>query len=79
MCFYTGVPTAARDPDWRAYWNNRLLAMRRTGIMVVSRDLKYHAIEVLGPDGAIDTVEVPREKGIDIRLALDIVRMVRHG
>ncbi|MSP20265.1 MAG: NYN domain-containing protein [Alphaproteobacteria bacterium] len=77
--FYTGVPTAGRDPDWHAYWNSRLLGMRRSGTMGINSDLKYHSIKVAGPNGEIDTVDIPREKGIDVRLALDVVRMARHG
>ena len=35
--FYTGVPTADRDPRWHGYWQRRLLSMRRAGIHVESR------------------------------------------
>jgi uncharacterized LabA/DUF88 family protein len=77
--FYTGIPDAQRDPFWHAYWANRLLAMRRAGILVTTRPIRYREIETRGPDGSIDTVTATQEKGIDIRLALDIIRLGLSG
>ena len=44
---------------------------------MTKRYLRYHEEEKELPDGTTDTVYVPREKGIDLRLALDVVRMAR--
>ena len=38
---------------------------------------RYHEEERKLPDGTTETVYVPREKGIDLRPALDVVRMAR--
>jgi hypothetical protein len=73
--FYTGTPRADKDPRWHAFWHNRLLHMRRTGILVVSRELRYRSARVVCDDGSERSVEIAVEKGIDIRLALDVVRM----
>ena len=73
--FYTGTPSEAEDPKWHAYWSNRLLAMRRAGIFVTTRLLKYRKQEVLLPDGSKQIVTAAHEKGIDVRLALDVVRL----
>ena len=75
--FYTGVPTRQRDRRWHEYWTRRLTAMHRAGIDVTKRNLRYHEEERELPDGTTETVYVPREKGIDLRLALDVVRMAR--
>ena len=73
--FYTGTPRADKNPFWHGYWTNRLLGFRRGGILVTSRPIRYHTTEVELADGTIETVETPHEKGIDVRLALDAVRL----
>ena len=53
--------------------------MRRAGITVTSRSLRYRVERVLFEDGSSHEIPVQREKGIDLRLGLDVVRMARHG
>ena len=77
--FYTGVPAPQHDRRWHAYWTRRLMAMRRAGVHVTSRPLRYRRETISLPDGSDRDVFVPREKGIDLRLGLDIVRMARNG
>ena len=77
--FYTGVPSADRAPMWHGYWTRRLTAMRRAGIVVTSRHLRYRVERVRLPDGSVHEVPVEREKGIDLRLGLDVVRMARNA
>ena len=77
--FYTGVPSADRSPMWHGYWTRRLTALRRAGIVVTSRSLRYRAEEIRLPDGSILKHSVEREKGIDLRLGLDVVRMARNA
>lgn len=76
--FYTGIPGAQGEPMWQQYWSNRLLQMRRSGIMVTTRELHYHDVEVPQLDGSVKIEKVPHEKGIDVRLALDVVRLARQ-
>ncbi len=64
---------------WHGYWKNRLLAMRRSGIVVTSRTLHYRSERVDLPDGSTQDVYVAREKGVDLRLGLDAVRLARVG
>ena len=75
--FYTGVPDPRRDERWHGYWANRLLAMRRQGIAVERRPIRYHKHDIKLADGSIETEYIPREKGIDLRLGLDVVRLAR--
>lgn len=77
--FYTGTPSAAENAMWHAYWSNRLLAMRRAGIFVTSRHIRYQKEMVPLPDGTTRTVTTAHEKGIDVRLALDVIRLARHN
>jgi hypothetical protein len=62
---------------WASYWSNRVLALKRVGVLVTTRPLRYRKQEVLGPDGKIEVVTTPQEKGIDVRMALDIVSLAR--
>ena len=64
---------------WHAYWTRRLTVMRRAGIAVTSRRLRYGIEQVRLPDGATHDVPVQMEKGIDLRLGLDVVRIARNG
>ena len=49
--------------------------MGKRGIQTFSRHLKYRNQTVALPDGKATTILVGQEKGIDIRIALDVVRM----
>ena len=75
--FYTGVPAARYDEMWHGYWTNRLLAMRREGIAIESRPLRYRAHTTEHTDGSVEATYIPQEKGIDLRLGLDVVRLAR--
>ena len=77
--FYTGTPAHEHSPMWHDYWANRLLGMRRDGIIVESRPIRYRRRDVELADGSVETKYIPQEKGIDLRLALDAVRPARVG
>jgi uncharacterized LabA/DUF88 family protein len=76
--FYTGVPSAIEDPMWTAYWSNRVLALKRAGVFVTTRPIRYHKEKVIAPDGTERIVTTPQEKGIDVRIALDLVATARR-
>jgi uncharacterized LabA/DUF88 family protein len=67
--FYSGVPSRDRDPYWHEFWSKKKTRMSRSGVHVTTRPLRY-AAELL-EDGR--TVYVPREKGIDVRIAIDVI------
>jgi len=73
ICFYTGVPDAGDDPRWNRFWTNKLATMGRQGIKVFSRSLRYRNKTVDLPDGSVFSFLHGEEKGIDVRIALDIV------
>ncbi len=64
---------------WHGYWTRRLTAMRRAGIVVTIRCLRYRVERVRLPDGLVHEIPVDREKGIDLWLGLDVVRMARNA
>ena len=69
--FYTGIHDQRRDRRWYEFWSRKLQAMGTRGVSVFTRPLQY--IEVPLPDGSV--YSKPREKGIDVRIALEIVRL----
>ena len=77
--FYTGVPAREKDPKWHGFWKRRLFAMQRRGIQATGRPLRYYRAEQLSRDGSRRAVDVPQEKGIDIRIALDVIRLALTG
>ena len=77
--FYTGVHTQERNAFWHSYWVRRKLAMERQGITVITRPLHYREIRVFNQYGQQETRIIPQEKGIDVRLALDVIRLAREN
>lgn len=73
--FYTGVPDANDDPRWHHFWVAKLAMLGRRGVHAISRPLRYRNQTALLPSGATATILVQQEKGIDVRLALDVVRL----
>ena len=88
--FYTGVPLIEDDPLWNRFWSAKLLAVKndgarrpnthtlRPGITVFSRSLRYRSKEVRFPDGSTQAIRVGEEKGVDIRMALDVIRLAHE-
>jgi hypothetical protein len=75
--FYTGIPNAAESPMWAGYWAKRILFMKSAGVHVTTRPLRYRKEKIIDPMGKATVVTTPQEKGIDIRLALDVVSTAR--
>jgi hypothetical protein len=77
--FYTGVPPIEEDPFWHHFWAAKLAQMSRTMIVVFRRPLRYAVVEVKIPGHAPQQAKKAREKGIDVRIALDMVRAAREN
>ena len=77
--FYTGIPDRADNAFWSHFWTAKLAVMGTRGIRTFSRSLRYRNQTVPLPGGGTTTVLVGEEKGIDVRLALDVVRMAREN
>jgi uncharacterized LabA/DUF88 family protein len=61
------------DPVWNHFWTAKLAQMGRQKVRGYSRALRYRNQRFRLPDGTEQTVMVGQEKGIDVRIALDIV------
>jgi uncharacterized LabA/DUF88 family protein len=77
--FYTGVPDQSDDPFWNYFWTHKLAMLGRQGIRVYSRPLRYRNRIVKLPDGTELTFLAGEEKGIDVRMALDIIRLAHRN
>lgn len=73
--FYTGVPDIDDDEKWHHFWTAKKLAMSRARVYVYSRPLRYRNKVIKLPDGTLHTFLVGEEKGIDVRMALDIINL----
>jgi uncharacterized LabA/DUF88 family protein len=63
---YTGIHDISINPVWFNFWNKKLIAHRSQDprVFFFTTPLRY-------------SNNIPREKGVDIRIALDLVRMAR--
>jgi len=77
--FYTGIPGLEANPYWHGFWSNKLAAMGRAGVVNVTRPLKYRSQLIELPEGGAQSAMVGQEKGVDVRIALDLVRHARRG
>ena len=75
--FYTGIPDHTDNPFWNHFWTAKLAVMGTRGIKTFSRSLRYRNQTVRLSDGTFTTILVGQEKGVDIRIALDVVRLAR--
>lgn len=88
--FYTGIPEATDRPTWNLFWTKKLAVMGTRGIHVFSRPLRYRnrtipldrapihlpdGTSIKLPAGTSTVSLVGQEKGVDVRIALDVVRL----
>lgn len=74
--FYTGVHEETEEPGWAAFWKQKIMNMTRDQVRVTHRKLRYRMETISLGQGSTIQKKVPREKGIDVRIALDIVAAV---
>jgi uncharacterized LabA/DUF88 family protein len=72
--FYTGMHRRANNEFWHDFWTKKLTAMRGQGVRVVTIPLMY--IRIDAPGGSVNKGV---EKGIDLRIGLDLVRLARRN
>lgn len=76
--FYTGVPNPTDNAFWYHFWTAKCAAMGRQGVVVYTRRLRYHNRSVTLPDGTEHTILLGEEKGIDVRIAVDVIRLAHR-
>ena len=77
--FYTGVPDTSDNAFWSHFWAAKLLAMSRQGVVTYSRPLRYRNKQVRLPDGSTHAYLTAEEKGIDVRIALDVIALAHRN
>jgi uncharacterized LabA/DUF88 family protein len=77
--FYTGVPEIRDRPALNTFWNAKLAVLGTRGVVTFSRPLRYQNKTVSLPSGAQHTYLAGHEKGVDIRIALDVIRLILSG
>ncbi len=78
VLFYTGVPDTTDNAFWNHFWTAKGAQMGRQGVEVFTRPLRYRNRRFTLPDGSHQTFLVGDEKGIDVRLALDVIRLAHQ-
>ena len=73
------MPVNWSPPDSPQGPGGVIFLMRRAGIVVTSRPLRHRVETVRLPDGSVHDIPVEREKGVDLRIGLDVVRMARNA
>lgn len=76
--FYTGIPDPVDNAFWHHFWAAKLAVMGTRGVHSFSRPLRYRNQTVVLPNGETTTILVGQEKGVDVRIALDVVRLARE-
>jgi uncharacterized LabA/DUF88 family protein len=76
--FYTGIPDASDNLFWNRFWTAKLAQMGRDKIIVFSRPLRYRNQTVKLAGGKTHTFLVGSEKGVDVRIAIDIIRIAHR-
>ncbi len=64
---------------WSHFWAGKLLHLSRQGVHVFSRSLRYRNKTVKLPDGSTHAFLTAEEKGIDVRIAIDLIRLAHRG
>lgn len=77
--FYTGVPDEADDPFWNHFWNAKFAQLGREGVHVFRRPLRYRDKRIVLPDGSVFVYRDGDEKGIDVRIAVDVIRLANEN
>lgn len=77
--FCTGIHSEEVNPGLYRFWTRRLIVMRSRGIHTYSRTLSYRPRELRLPDGTTRAFRIGQEKGIDVHLAVDVLRFAYEG
>jgi uncharacterized LabA/DUF88 family protein len=88
--FYTRTPSEQIDPIRSLFWRRKTAAMRNGGVEVFTRALRYREQTFKCAECQTEQVmtcaschrpmpDKGQEKGIDVRIALDIVRLAREN
>jgi uncharacterized LabA/DUF88 family protein len=73
--FYSGYPSAKDDPKWSAFWQKKLRSISQQSVKRFTRELRYRTKTFKLDNGGELKRLVGEEKGIDVRIAIDLIRL----
>lgn len=77
---YTGVHDRAENAFWHDFWVNKLRPLEKNDLVhVFTKPLVYREIRWADQDGKEHSIRRAEEKGIDLRMGLDLVRLAVNG
>lgn len=76
--FYTGVPRREDNPKWHEFWANKLRAISRQGCTIFRGQVRYRTETVPVGHGVHITRTHGSEKGVDVRIAVDLIRLAHR-
>ena len=69
---------ACNSLKWHSFWARKLAVMGRQGVIVYSRPLRYRNRTVRLAKGTQHSFRTGEEKGIDVRIALDVIALAHR-
>lgn len=77
--FYTGVPIQSVDPFCYHFWTAKFANMGRQKVYLFRRYLRYNHDDLIAfANGQTQDIPKGREKGIDVRIAIDVIRLAHQ-
>jgi uncharacterized LabA/DUF88 family protein len=73
--YYQGSPDPVRQPVLSSHWGRRRSQLKGSGVSVFDRRVRYLDQEQVLPDGTSQTITTVKEKGVDVRMALDVFEL----
>ena len=72
---YTGVPSLEMDRHWHEFWDQKnAVLVRNKKVKIYTRETRVRKTRIRLDNGEYHEVTIQVEKGIDVRIAIDIVR-----
>lgn len=72
--FYSGLPGQTENPHWHDYWLRRMDSLSNQGVDVFNPPIKYRMREDRGYDGQMRKTLHGSEKGVDVKIAIDMFK-----
>ena len=70
---YTSIPPLDENEHWHRFWMNKLRALEHAGAFCWWRPWRFRRRPVKLPDGQNQMLMAAIEKGVDMRISLDII------
>jgi uncharacterized LabA/DUF88 family protein len=70
---YTSIPPLDENEHWHRFWMNKLRSLEHAGAFVWWRPWRFRRRPVKLSDGQTQMLMAAIEKGVDMRIALDVV------